>query len=172
MSEQTLKRILVTLGVLVLLWGISSLLSGRGGGGTSRADDGVAAALEGLDGTNVESVHIDGPLATLTLERSAGAWTVNGYPADSSAVSRLWDALEGSEVGGVVATNPANHERMGVSPDSAWTVELTRAGGGTSSVLIGKNGPTYPSTYARLPDQDAVVVVSGDLQVGRGPRTR
>ena len=170
MSEQTLKRILVTLGALVVLWGISSLLSGRGGGGTSRADDGVAAALEGLDGTNVESVHINGPLATLTLERSAGAWTVNGYPADSSAVSRLWDALEGSEVGGVVATNPANHERMGVSADSAWTVELTRAGGRTSSVLIGKNGPTYPSTYARLPDQDVVVVVSGDLRsaVARG----
>ena len=170
MSEQTLKRILITLGALVVLWGVTSLLSGRRGGGRFRADRDVAAALEGLDGSNVESVHIDGPLATLTLERSAGAWTVNGYPADSTAVERLWDALEGSEVAGVVATNPVNHDRLGVSADSAWTVELTRADGGTSTVLIGKSGPTYPSTYARLPDQDAVVVVSGDLRsaVARG----
>ena len=170
MSEQTLKRILMTLGVLIVLWGISALLSGRGDGGPSQSDEGVAAALEGLDGTTIESVHIEGPLATLTLARSAGAWTVNGHPADSTAVTRLWDALEGVEVGQIVATNPANHERMGVSPDSAWTLDVTRAGGGTSSLLIGKSGPTYPSTYARLPDQDAVVVVAGDLRsaVARG----
>jgi hypothetical protein len=163
MSEKSLKKILVTLAVLVALWGVSSLLSGRGGG-SSAADGGVAAALDGLDGTNVESVHIEGPLATLTLERSGGTWTANGYAADSVAVGRLWDALAGSEVSGVVATNPANHARMGVSADSAWAVRLTRSEGGTSSLLIGKNGPTYPSTYARLPDRDIVVVVSGDLR--------
>jgi hypothetical protein len=170
MSEQSLKKILVTLAALVALWGVSALFSGRGGGGSSEADGGVAAMLENLDAATIESVHINGPLATLTLERSAGAWTVNGYVADSVAVGRLWDALSGSEVSGVVATNPANHDRMGVSSDSAWTVELTRSEGETSSILIGKNGPTYPSTYARLQDQDVVVVVTGDLRsaVARG----
>ena len=170
MSEQTLKKIFATLGVLVVLWGLSSLLSGRGSGGSSTSDGGVATALAGLDGTSVESVRIDGPLATLTLERDAGAWTVEGYPADSAAVERLWDALADSKVSGVVASNPANHERMGVSPDSAWTLDLTRAGGEVSSILIGKSGPTYPSAYARLSGEDAVVVISGDLRsaVARG----
>ena len=170
MSEQSLKKILVALAVLVGLWGVTSLLSGRNGGGSPTADGGLAAALEGLDSTSVQSVQIDGPFATLTLQRSGGAWTVNGFAADSTAVGRLWDALAGSEVGGLVATNPANHDRMGVSTDSAWTVEFTRSAGGVSSLLIGKNGPTYPSTYARLPGQEVVVVVSGDLRsaVARG----
>ena len=164
MSEKSLKKILVTLAVLLGLWGVSSLLSGRGGGGSADADGGVSEALAGLDGSTVESVRIDGPLATLSLERSGGAWTVNGYAADSTAVGRLWEALSGSEVGGVVATNPANHERMGVSADSAWVLEWTRTDGETSGLLVGKSGPTYPSAYARRPDEDLVVIISGDLR--------
>ena len=170
MSEQALKRIVVVLVVLVGLWGLSSLASSRRGSSPPAAGGGVAAALEGLEGAHVESVRLDGPLATLTLERSGGAWTVNGYPADSVALDRLWNALENAEVGGLVATNPANHDRMGVSSDSAWTVEVTRTGGTLSTVLVGNSGPTFPSAYARLPGQDSVVVVGGDLRsaVARG----
>lgn len=170
MSEQALKRIVVVLVVLVGLWGLSSLASSRRGSSPPAAGGGVAAALGGLEGAHVESVRLDGPLATLTLERSGGAWTVNGYPADSVALDRLWNALENAEVGGLVATNPANHDRMGVSSDSAWTVEVTRTGGTLSTVLVGNSGPTFPSAYARLPGQDSVVVVGGDLRsaVARG----
>ena len=50
MSEQSLKKILVALAVLVGLWGITSLLPGRNGGGSPTADGGLAAALEGLEG--------------------------------------------------------------------------------------------------------------------------
>ena len=170
MSKRALKRILVTLVVLVGLWGLSSLASSRRGASPPATGGGVAAALEGLEGANVESVRLDGPLATLTLERSGGAWTVNGYPADSVALDRLWNALENAEVGGLVATNPANHGRMGVSSDSAWAVEVTRTGGAVSTVLVGNSGPTFPSAYARLPGHDSVVVVGGDLRsaVARG----
>ena len=165
MSEQTLRRIVLALVVLAGLWGLSSLVSSRSGARAPVVGEGVAAALEGLDGANVESVRIDGPLATLTLERGGGAWTVNGYPADSAAVDRLWNALQNSEVTGLVATNPANHERMGVSSDSAWTVEVTRTDGAVSAVLIGKSGPTFSSAYyARVPGQDSVVIVNGDLR--------
>ena len=163
MSEQTLKRILGALGILVVLWLISTLLSGRGGGGAT-PDGGVVALLEGLDETTVSAVHIVGPTQTVSLQRSGDAWTVNGNVADSSAVTRFWNALEEAQVGGVVANNPRNHERMGLSADSAWTVDFTLADGGMASVLVGKSGPIFPSGYVRLPDQDAVVVVSGDFR--------
>lgn len=163
MSQQTLKRIFIALGVLVVLWALSALLSGRGGGGRP-VDVGVAGALEGLNATSIEAVRIQGPDHTVELARAGDAWTVDGYPADSAALARLWGALEGSIAGDVVVTNPANHARMGLAADSTWTLDLTRVGGGTSSLMIGKNGPTFPSTYARLPDQDAVVVVTGDLR--------
>ena len=163
MSEKTLKGILGALGILVALWLISALVSGRDGGGAT-PDGGVAALLERLDATNVSAVRIVGPGQTVSLQQSGDAWSVNGNFADSSAVKRLWEALMEVEVGGVVANNPRNHERMGLSADSAWTVEFTLADGGMASLLLGEVGPIFPSGYARLPDQDAVVVVSGDLR--------
>jgi len=163
MSERTLKTILGALGILVVLWLGSILLSGRRGGGPA-PDRGIASLFEGLDETTVSAVRIVGPDQTVALERSSGVWTVNGNPADSSTVTRFWSALEGAEVGGVVANNPSNHERLGLSADSTWTVDFTLADGGMASVLVGKTGPIFPSGYVRLPDQDAVVVVSGDFR--------
>ncbi len=163
MSERTLKQIFGALGILVILWLGSVLLSGRRGGG-SAPGGGVASLLEGLGETTVDAVRIVGPNQTAALQRSGGAWTVNGNLADSVTVTRFWNALEGAEVGGVVANNPSNHERMGLSADSAWTVDFTLADGGMASVLVGKTGPIFPSGYVRLPDQDAVVVVSGDFR--------
>ena len=163
MSEQTLRRILGALGILVVLWLISTLLSGRGGG-RSGPDGGIAALLDGLDETTVSAVRIVGPDQTVSLQRSGDAWTVNGNVADSAVVTRLWNALAGVEVGGIVANNPVNHGRMGLSADSAWAVDFTLADGGMASVLVGKGGPVFPSGYVRLPDQDAVVVVSGDFR--------
>ena len=163
MSEQTLKRVLGALGILIVLWIGSVLLSGRGSGGTA-PDAGIASLLETLDETTVSAVRIVGPDQTVALQKSAGAWTVNGNVTDSSAVTRLWTALMETEVGGVVANNPSNHERMGLSADSAWAVDFTLADGGMVSLLIGKSGPIIPSGYVRLPGQDAVVVVSGDFR--------
>ena len=163
MSEQTLKRVFGALGLLVLLWLGSVLLSGRGGG-TLAPDGSIATLFEGLGEATVSSVRIVGPSQTVALQRSGGAWTVNGNRADSSMVTRLWNALSESEVWGVVATNSANHERMGVSADSAWTVDFTLADGSMASVVVGKAGPSFPSGFVRLPDQDEVVVVSGDFR--------
>ena len=163
MSERTLKQIFGALGILVILWLGSVLLSGRPGGGPAPGG-GIASLLEGLDETTVAAVRIVGPNQTMALQRTGAAWTVNGNLADSVTVTRFWNALEGAEVGGVVANNPSNHERMGLSADSAWTVDFTLADGGTASVLVGKTGPIFPSGYVRLPDQDAVVVVSGDFR--------
>ena len=163
MSEQTLKRILGALGILVVLWLGSVLFSERRGGG-SAPDGGIASLLERLNESTVSAVRIVGPDGTVSLQRTDDAWTVNGNVADSSVVTRLWTALVEAEVGGVVANNPMNHERMGLSSDGAWTVDFTLADGGTASVLVGRPGPSFPSGYVRLPDQDAVVVVTGDLR--------
>lgn len=163
MSERTLKRILGALGVLVVVWIGSTLLSDGGGGGRAPAG-GVASLLEGLNETTVSSVRIVGPTQTVSLERSDGAWTVNGYAADSAAVIRFWSALDGAVVSGVVANNPSNHARMGLSADSVWAVDFHLADGGIASLLVGKGAPISPSGYMRLPDQNAVVVVSGDLR--------
>jgi len=164
MSEQTLKRILGVLGVLVLLWIGSVLLSGRRSGGGSAPDGGMASVLERLNESTVTEIRIANADLTVSIQRSGDAWTVNGNVADSSAMTRLWSAITEAEVGGVAANNPRNHERLGVSADGARTVDFTLADGGTATVLVGNSGPITPSGFVRLPDQDAVVVVSGDLR--------
>ena len=163
MSEQTLKRIFGGLAVLVVLWLGSVWLSGRPRAGPP-PDGGIAALFEDLNETIVSAIQIAGPVETVSLQESGGAWSVNGYRADSIAVMRLQGALAAAEVSGVVANNPSNHGRMGLVTDSAWAVDFTLADGGTKSVLVGEGGPIAPSAYVRLPDQDAVVVVSGDFR--------
>ena len=168
MSEQTLKKIFGALGVLIVLWGISALISSRGGRGRAGGAD-VAEIFEGLDATTVEAVEIEGPTHSLSLERSSGVWMTDSYPADSTALAQLWRALSEARVERLAASNPANHARLGLSPDSAWTLHVTRTDGGTSTLLVGRSGPTFPSTFVRLPDQNDVVVISQDL---RTPVTR
>src|SRR5690606_41484973 len=93
-----------------------------------------------------------------------GVWTVNGKPVDPAAVTRLENALESARVGHLAARNPDNHARLGVAADSTWRLELRRAGRGEPvRLLLGNNGPSYPSVYARLPDSDEEFGVSGDL---------
>ena len=163
MSEQTLKRIMGVLGILVLLWIGSVLLSGRSGGG-SVPDDGIASLFERLNESTVTAIRIANPDLTVSLQRTGNAWTVNGNVTDSTAMTRLWSALAEADVGGVAANNPSNHERLGVSANSARTVDFTLADGGTATLLLGNPGPITPSGFVRLPDQDAVMVVSGDLR--------
>jgi hypothetical protein len=163
MSEQTLKRILGMLGVLVLLWIGSVLLSGRSSSG-SVSDGGIASLLERLNESTVTAIRIVNPDLTVSLRRSGDAWTVNGNVADSSVMTRLWSALAEAEVGGVAANNSRNHERLGVTADGARTVDFTLADGGTATLFIGNSGPITPSGFVRLPGQDAVVVVSGGLR--------
>jgi hypothetical protein len=163
MTESMLRRILQGLVVLVILWLGSAWLTGRSGGETA-GDGGLAAIFEGLSEATVSAVRIAGPNETMTIAQSAGVWTVNGHATDSTTLSRFWSALEEAEVGGIAANNSANHPRMGVSADSAYSVDFTRSDGGSAILLVGKGGPIFPSGYVRLPDQDAVIVVSGDFQ--------
>ncbi|NNF29357.1 MAG: DUF4340 domain-containing protein, partial [Gemmatimonadetes bacterium] len=101
-----------------------------------------------------------GPERTVTLERANDEWTVNGFLADSTAVARFWDALSESEIGDVAATNPANHERLGITADSAWVLTI----GQEERVLLGHAGPQFGTAYVRLPDADEVYLLRGDLR--------
>jgi Domain of unknown function (DUF4340) len=163
MNEKTLKSIVTTFLVLLVLWGASYGLGSMRKGGPALGA-GVSDVLQDLGPATVTGITIQGPTGETTLMASDGdAWTVNGYPADGEALSRVWGALSEVEVGSIVATNPANHARMGVSSDSAWTVAFTTATG-AHTILIGKSGSVFSTAYLRLPDQDEVVLITGDLR--------
>lgn len=162
MSEKTLRVVVWVVVALVAVYAVGSVAGRLVGGGEAGGE--LAAALARVSAESVQEVRIAGPTDTVVLVRDGAAWKVNGFVADSSSVNRLWAAVSGSRVAEVVAENPANHGRLGVAADSAWAVEFRRVGGEAARLLLGKSGPIYPSAYARLPHEDRVYLLTGDLR--------
>ena len=163
MSERTLKRLVGALAVVVALWVVTTLVAG--GGGTAGPSGGMATIFDGISESSIEAVRLSGTDQPVELRREGEAWTVNGYAPDSATVARFIDLIVDLEVGDLAATNPANHDRMGVSQDSAESMEIDVEGGDTRRVLIGKQGPRFATVYGRLPDEDEVYVLRGDLRI-------
>ncbi len=161
MSERALRQLVGALAVVVILGAVGMLLrSGSGGiGATGEAQ----RVFDGLDASTVDEVRIEAPGSETVLSRGEGGWTVSGYPADVEAVARMLSTVSGLSVGDLVAANPANHDRMGVSADSALTVTFI-AGDLSRTILLGKSGRRFGTAYFRLPGQDRVWLLEGDLR--------
>ena len=159
MSDRTLRASLYFLGAVTVLYLLVTLAKG-GDDGTPAADSDLAAVLAELDGEWLTRVELAGPGDAILLEKVGGVWTVNGFDADSAAIARFLNAVGEVEVKSVAATNPANHERMGVTAESAWTMTID----GTTTVLLGNSGNRYRTAYARLPEADEVSLIEGDLR--------
>ena len=159
MSDKTLRASLYFLGAVTVLYLLMTLAKG-GDGGSPAADSDLGAVLAELDGSWLTRVELTGPGDAILLEKDGGVWTVNGFEADSAAIARLLRAVDEVEVKSVAATNPANHERMGVTAEGAWTLTID----GTATVLLGNSGNRYRTAYARLPEADEVNLIEGDLR--------
>ncbi len=159
MSDRTLRASLYFLGAVTVLYLLVTVLRDGDGGGETQ-DSGLAGVLAELDGEWLTRADLAGPGETIQLSKDGGLWTVNGFDADSAAVARFLRAVDEVEVRSVAATNPANHERMGVTAEGAWTMTID----GTTTVLLGNSGNRYRTFYARLPEADEVSLVEGDLR--------
>ena len=159
MSDKTLRASLYFLGAVTVLYLLVTLAKG-GDGGSPAADSDLAAVLAELDGGWLTRVELTGPGDAIFLEKDGGVWTVNGFDADSAAIARLLRAVDEVEVKSVAATNPDNHERMGVTAEGAWSMTID----GTATVLLGNSGNRYRTAYARLPEADEVSLIEGDLR--------
>lgn len=162
MSRRTLRTSLYFLGAVTALYLAVTLSRG---GAEQIPESGLAAALAAIDGQQLTRVEFTSPRGYIRLVKEGDAWTANGYPADTSAIHRLLRAIDSARVQEVAATNPANHESMGMSVDSAREL-VTDAG---MTILFGKHAGRSRTGYARLPGSDTVHVVHGDLRytVGR-----
>lgn len=168
MSERALKQLVGALAVLVLVWGVATLLRGGAGTGSIQASGRMASFFDGMGPGAVTEIRIDHGGATVTLRSSGEGWTANGYAGDEAAIDGFLSTLGEAVVGDLTATNPENHARMGVTPDSAYTMTVV-TGSGERTLLVGKSGRRFGTAYVRLPDDDDVYLLDGDLraQLGR-----
>lgn len=167
MSDKTLKTLLGLLAALVVVYAVVALTSRRpssvGGAGE------LARTVASVEPAEVRSVEIRRRGETIALERTDDGWTADGYRADTAAIAELWSALDTLAAGELNSTNPANHARLGVAADSAWSIEVRAEAGEPVRLLVGEMGPYPRSAYVRLPAGDEVYLVPGRLRdlVGR-----
>ncbi|MEJ2206070.1 MAG: DUF4340 domain-containing protein [Gemmatimonadota bacterium] len=164
MSQGTLKKLVLALIVALVLWGALTLYPR--GGRSADASPEVVAFLDGVgDEASIQSVRFRSPDGdSVVLVHSDAGWSVNGFPTDSARVAQFLDVLSEAAVRELVARNAANHDRMGMANDSAYTIEVD-ADAYTGSLLLGDAGSRYGTTYVRAPDEDEVYLVEGNLSV-------
>ena len=163
MSEKTLKRLLVAAAAAVLIYSTLGIIR-RVEGTFSSGSGGFLRALQAIDTTSIAAVHMVGASDSIALRREEDGWRANGFRTDAEAVARLLNAVATSSVGQVAATNPTNHERLGVSGPETWRVRFEETGGGVTELLVGKTGVRFGSAFARLPEEPTVVTLVGDLR--------
>jgi len=128
------------------------------------SDSGLAAALASIDGQQLTRIQFTTPGDRFVLQMEGDTWTVNGLQTDTAVVHRLLRAFDDVEVQEIAATNPANHASLYISRDSAREM-VTDAG---VTILFRKHTPRTRTGYARLPGNDTVHVIHGDLRFSVG----
>jgi hypothetical protein len=159
-----LKRLLGALGAVAAIWLVVFFVSNREGGEAEEITGPIATFFEGADSVSLSTVRFSmRPQDSVVLRNVGGVWEVSGFRSDSGAVSRFFQTLGSSQVVSIAATNPENHGRMGVYPDTAAYMELEQ-GGSTRRIFIGVEGPRPGTVYARLPDEDAVYLLDSGIR--------
>jgi hypothetical protein len=130
----------------------------------------------GFDGGTAARISIQGRERPTVMEKTDGIWLVtseDSLPADPDAVDSILDELTTMLKENVVSSNPAKRGVYQVDT-SGIEVEVEDASGDVlASLVVGKVGPDYQSTYIRGASSDQVLLQEGYLipVFERGDRT-
>ena len=129
---------------------------------TSEPEEVVLSGLLPISQDVVDSVRISTPQDGLeaTLERRGEGASLDGpepTPRSSPSWMRSWQAVSDIEsIAQLIAMNPNNHERMGVSDDTATVVSFLLGDFEQEKLLIGTWSPQVGLCYVRRSGNDEV----------------
>ncbi len=128
---------------------------------TSEPEEVVLSGLLPLSQDVVDRVRIstaqNGLAATLERRGEGAPWTVQNQPAFQPKLEAFWQAVSDIEnIAQLIAMNPGNHERMGVSDDTATVVSFFRDDFEQEKLLIGAWSPQVGLCYVRRSGNDEV----------------
>lgn len=154
MSAKALVRALVTLAVLIVLWGGVVLVRG------SMTDESVRLELPALTPADVERITIVKAADTIVLARDGSRWLVNGRPADAGRIEQMLAALRDSSASSeLVARSASSHPRLGVDT-SGRSVRFERGGTVLLDLILGGGARL---AYVRQAGSDDVYQYRGRL---------
>jgi len=154
-STAFLLGLLLILGVIVFF-----LLPGEGERESSYKPGEIHITV---DSSSTVKIQIQRKGSSVTLENVGGKWTLTSpalYAADQNAVHQLLGGLSKFKAGSLISSNPEKQNLFQVD-SSGSRVIITDRSGKTTSLVIGKMGPSFSEVYFRMVD-------SKDVYLGQG----
>jgi len=157
-SAKQLRLIILTLAVVLLLWGASERFS--------RGSDTVTGgfSLPAPAPADVDTISlVKGQDSIVLAKQSATVWTVNGRRAAPDGVNELFQALHDSTPPELVAQDSSSFGRLNVDGATGRRLRIRGAGKPLLDVIIGARGSEYGSAYVRRPGDSHVYLWRGRL---------
>jgi hypothetical protein len=158
MSAKQLRLIILTLAIVLLLWGASERFSR----GSDTVTGGLSLATPAQADVDTISL-IKGKDSIVLAKQSATAWSVNGRRAAPNAVNELFQALHDSAPPELVAQDSSSFARLNVDSAAGRRLRIRGAGKPLLDVIIGARGSEYGSAYVRRPGDSHVYLWRGRL---------
>lgn len=158
MSPRQLRLIVLTLAVVLLLWGASERFS-RGSDTVTGGFSLGAPAPSAVDTISL----IKGKDSIVLAKQSATVWTVNGRRAAPDAVNELFQALHDSAPPELVAQDSSSFGRLNIDNAAGRRLRIRGAGKPLLDVIIGARGSEFGSAYVRRPGDSHVYLWRGRL---------
>ncbi|GEM_PF-341609 len=116
-----------------------------------------------VDSASVVRLDLLRGAKTVTFENVGGRWMITApgrYLADAPSVIQAIKGLASFRIGSLISSNPEKQKLFQV--DSSGTkITVTERSGKSSSIIIGKMGPSFSEVYCRAP-------ASRDVYLGEG----
>jgi LysM repeat protein len=116
-----------------------------------------------VDSASVTGISIERPGKTLSVEKVGGVWTMTSdgdRRADPAAVGQVIGGLSRFRTGSLISDNPAKQGLFQVDSTGSL-VTLTDREGNSTSIIIGKMGPSFSEVYFRMPGSSEVYLGTG-----------
>jgi hypothetical protein len=116
------------------------------------------------DSAAITKVEIRRPSQTVSIENEGGTWTITSpgrYGADPSMVQQLIGRASRFRMGNLISSNPDKQSVFEVDSSNGTVLSFTDRSGKTSSIVVGKSGPSYTESYVRFPESKDVYLAEG-----------
>jgi len=90
---------------------------------------------------------------SVTLELVDTKWKITSpvnYPADASSAQRIVDGAAKFKISSLISSNPEKQKQFQVDDSSGTQITVTEKSGKSTTLILGKSGPTYSETYILL----------------------
>ena len=121
----------------------------------------------GVDSGLVNKIGVRRLGTAVDFEKAGEGWKVidrgKSYPTEKGTVEQLANLAHALSVGEIISSNPEKQMLFQVDTISGSTVTFYRDGNPLATMIVGKMGADYQTTYVRKPDSKDVYWAKGNF---------